>query len=643
MKILGDVIERLMKSGASADEAIEAVAKQSGKSTDEVAEALKSTSDIAPQVPIGSGKNLKALQEARVGAPDVSDIDSYPKNITQDELANPGPFKLEGAPQSKDFTMPDPEAGLPVPSSGNMPQPSKLDLGYNKAPDEYSKLGTSNIDVVDYQGPLRPSSGITEGFDTDMTKRISDQVGPIKFDENPLKKFMPAATAVAAGATLYNMSGDGDSKQNITSPKQPIEKQKDTQAPVVTEDKKEDALQNKSIKQKLIGSKVTPITGENKEQVSAEQTKPEPQSPEEKTIDKYLKMMDEAEQKRQDNEFINAMYRAGIMAGSAIAGVKADYSLVDALDKLADSDVKRVKNTMMTEAEVQKLKQARKMEILEEKANDPNNPIAVKATMMMRNHIPGFPEGHSIAEIEKLTGLKVATILGYDENEKARKEAASERKELKQLEIELQQKEKEKRLDERQRKYVSDLRKETRTGELGKKYREFTKLNIIVKALTDFSKDPSGYSDYATLMGSLKALQGDESVVKEAEIRLGMDATSYFNKLMNSVEKFRTGKSLQPSQREDIIKAVDKLSSLNRNSYLEAIQPILINAEQEGIDKSLIIPPDVALALESQSYKKNDVEDKSPSVKKSKVGQQVKIRGKLYKIINENGDLEEVK
>jgi uncharacterized protein YoaH (UPF0181 family) len=650
-KVISELIERVMSKGASRNEAVEAVAKTMGRNADEIDEVLKYSDDI-PSSPMGQGKNLGALQEAKVGAPDIGeanvvkpDAPSYPSNITQDELATRSPFKLEGEPVTKDFTMPDPDAGLPVVRGNTLPE--VVDMP--KLPEYQTSIPSRpKFDAQDYKAPTGPDLtpprkaqvNTVESLDTKTRDQIALNT-PFRPDEKGMSvKNILTGTAVGLGGLYGANELFGDSPQQqiplASKPNKEI-------TPPVTENKPEDAtapkkpVDSKKGKQNVQGEVTPPVEPPKTEE------KTEPKSKEEDVLDKYMKMMDEAEQKRQDGEFINAMYRAGIMAGSAIAGVKPDYALVDALDKLVDSDVKRVKNMMGTQSDVNKLKQARKLELLEEKANDPNNALAVKATLMMKSRIPNFPEGHSVAEIEKLTGLKVSTILGYEENEKSAEKAFDRQKMLKQLELESAQREKENRLDERQRKYVSELRKETRSGELGKKYREFTKLNIIGKSLDEFAKNPTGYSDYATLMSGLKGLQGDESVVREAEIRLGMEAGSFKDQMMNRIDRLRTGKSLQPGQREAISNSIKILSTLNRQSYLDSIQPILTNAEQEGISKDLIIPPDVIEALGTEYNKDKKTQPSQTKTKKYSTGQQVRIRGKVYKVVNDNGDLEEVK
>jgi hypothetical protein len=112
-------------------------------------------------------------------------------------------------------------------------------------------------------------------------------------------------------------------------------------------------------------------------------------------------------------------------------------------------------------------------------------------------------------------------------------------------------------------------------------------------SIAQFMQDPTGYSDYATLMGGLKALQGDESVVREAEIRLGMQAGSFKDTVTNQIEKLRSGKSLQPGQRQNILRSVQILREVATNQYKEGIQPLLEQADAAGIDHKLLLPGNI--------------------------------------------------
>ncbi len=133
------------------------------------------------------------------------------------------------------------------------------------------------------------------------------------------------------------------------------------------------------------------------------------------------------------------------------------------------------------------------------------------------------------------------------------------------------------------------LRKEIFSGPGAKAYNNYLNSDRAAKSIEQFMKNPTGYSDYATLMGGLKALQGDESVVREAEIRLGMDAGSFQDKVLNRIEKLKSGKSLQPEQRKAVLEAVKILKDITKSQFLQTASPQLTQAERMGIPRDELI------------------------------------------------------
>lgn len=133
------------------------------------------------------------------------------------------------------------------------------------------------------------------------------------------------------------------------------------------------------------------------------------------------------------------------------------------------------------------------------------------------------------------------------------------------------------------------IRKEIMSGPSGKAYNNYLNADRASKSIEQFMKNPSGYSDYATLMGGLKALQGDDSVVREAEIRLGMNAASLQDKVLNQIERLRSGKALQKGQRENILNSVKTLADITKGQFLQAASPQLAQAEELGIPREQLI------------------------------------------------------
>ena len=91
-------------------------------------------------------------------------------------------------------------------------------------------------------------------------------------------------------------------------------------------------------------------------------------------------------------------------------------------------------------------------------------------------------------------------------------------------------------------------------------------------------------------------------------MRLGMNATSAINKAKNIASSWTTGKILQPEQRRQIVEAVTILSDAAEVNYLNSIQPVLMQADEEGIDRKFLLSP----ALMGKSNLGKDKKEEAP-------------------------------
>jgi len=130
---------------------------------------------------------------------------------------------------------------------------------------------------------------------------------------------------------------------------------------------------------------------------------------------------------------------------------------------------------------------------------------------------------------------------------------------------------------------TNSYRKEATSGELGKQYNSAVTADRGEKILSQFNENPSGYTDYASLMLALKTLQGDSSVVREAEMKQGINATSLDNQIKNAASRLASGKSLQPEQRNQMVHALKIMSGIAKENYKDALKPITISAKDDGI------------------------------------------------------------
>lgn len=135
-------------------------------------------------------------------------------------------------------------------------------------------------------------------------------------------------------------------------------------------------------------------------------------------------------------------------------------------------------------------------------------------------------------------------------------------------------------LNEKQSKRVQDLRKEAQNKD---SYKSALTASRGLGISKKFAQDPDGFTDYGSLMAALKSLQGDQSVIREAELKQGINATSMINKAMNTVQMALTGQKLQPDQRQEIINAIRKIAGVSIDMYKEDVAPIFNQVKDEGL------------------------------------------------------------
>jgi len=314
-----------------------------------------------------------------------------------------------------------------------------------------------------------------------------------------------------------------------------------------------------------------------------------------------------AQEQARQNRLIGGLSKASEQIGSAIAGVKSDSNYMK--DFLADAD--RPINELLAGEKVKKIENEMESEA---KMSDPNSNISkFYRSILAKYNSKINTKDLSAKDMQKL--MPTLTNLANAEMARASKLDAAK----------LKSAEKEEKLSrdisKDKRTFTRQLSKDASSGEHGKAYKAYATAIRSTAALDEFRKDPSGYSDYGTLMSSLKSLQGDDSVVREAEIRLGMQATSALNKVKNIVASYKTGQSLQPEQRKDIIKALTILGDAAKTSYLNGISPIISQAQKNNIPLEDIIPGRMA----DEAKKFYGLESKSPAGQTTSINKKVKV------------------
>lgn len=334
---------------------------------------------------------------------------------------------------------------------------------------------------------------------------------------------------------------------------------------------------------------------------------------EEQSVSKEAKPSEEdelkaAQEAKRRDQMLQAILKASANIGAAISGqghIKADLSPIEAFDPLVGAQLEDLKEKRVQEKSMMELDKLRDQRKDDKAKADPTSEISQVARQMvlpdlrklgmndLANRIESSNASHK--QIEDLFGqnslanrinqheASLARIAAANANREARKDSAQQRQ------------------DDKFQAQVQGLRKELMSGVVGKQYANYLAASRADKMVSEFAKNPTGYSDYGSLMGSLKALQGDESVVREAEIRLGMQATSLANKIANWTSSITSGKMLQPKQRQDMIKAIKILSSVSKEKFHESAAPIMAQAQVMGIDPKYLIGHEMSDTVETKA------------------------------------------
>jgi hypothetical protein len=273
---------------------------------------------------------------------------------------------------------------------------------------------------------------------------------------------------------------------------------------------------------------------------------------------------------------------AGGLGVASASDVKPNYTGFEDTMKNADRHLK----DFAAKEEVQK--------------SDPKSQISKNFRDFLKQFNVNIPESMSAEQAAKIMPYAYQKY-AQEEAAKARKELAQENREARRELAAMSMMEKAASKESERQKYdtklARDLRKDATSGEFGKMFNMYNTAKRTSDAFSKFLENPSGYKDYATLMGGLKVLQGDDSVVREAEMRLGMQATSTINKALNVMQRFATGKTLQPSQRKEMVDTIRILQDAAKNNYKRAVQPIVYQAKSEGVDLRNLFDDEMAQFL----------------------------------------------
>ena len=411
------------KMGKSTDEVLEALGKKAATTGEEVSEAAtmanlqREAADAA--VPMGSGKNLDALQSAS------DDIATANKTAELQKGALNAPY---------------------VDAERNINN-ANLGLSYDDAP------------AAQYKVPAPDGIKASQAAPASLADTASKLQGSVNIDRMD-PRLKGVAAALGLGGLGYGMMGGEESPQIPFAPnaKQEVPP---TAPDMITPVKraassaiaapKSDSLDFKAL-ENTFDKGMAGLPQEPTEEIAPVSEQPD-----------YSSLMREAQQSSNQNDFYNHLLRSGNQAGAAIASlgagsqVKADYSGVDALEKTAGKPVSDIKGLMETKSSEQKLKAAQEELSDDAKMRDPNSEVS-KLTAELAAKAGLIKPGQVMsAQALKNSGVNIGNLLSTIEAGKNRAVAAQMAKEDKDYNRDLKRSDEQKKLATLDKKQIERI------------------------------------------------------------------------------------------------------------------------------------------------------------------------------------------
>lgn len=282
-----------------------------------------------------------------------------------------------------------------------------------------------------------------------------------------------------------------------------------------------------------------------------------------------------AQEAANNNTLIANMLSAGDAFGAAVSNTKPKaQESVDRLLKQANTPIEQFKAAS------------------EQEKNDANSPISKGYREAMKRFGIEVKGNASAAALEKVAPW-MEKVYAADQ---ARKQRAfdAEQNRLLRASISAQRADeretvKDARKQDKKETFTKDFRKEITGGALKTQYQNYQNGRRALAFIDDAIKNPNGFKDYGALMASLKALQGDDSVVREAEIRLGASVGSVVDKIGAYAKQLSSGQKLTENQRKMMMNSVKTLADISQRQYEDAIQPVREQAKDLGIDEKNLL------------------------------------------------------
>lgn len=168
---------------------------------------------------------------------------------------------------------------------------------------------------------------------------------------------------------------------------------------------------------------------------------------------------------------------------------------------------------------------------------------------------------------------------------------------------------------------TQSFRKELTGGNLGKMYNAVMAANRAKMLIEDARRDPNGFKDFGILLNTLRALQGDDSVIRGPELKMGQEVGSILDRIEGPIRRLKSGETLTARQREMLSEASDSLIGAAKRQAGVMFGPTLTQADELGIPRRKLIGTNL--------LDDTEVKDVSSSTSKKATSATVNVKNKL--------------
>lgn len=286
-----------------------------------------------------------------------------------------------------------------------------------------------------------------------------------------------------------------------------------------------------------------------------------------------------------DATFVNQLGKAGELIGSGISGAKpVAQELFDQNIAQSGQGLKNFKDLQAQEAD------------------DPKSAQSVQARELLSQALGRkVPEGLSYSQ-----ALKMFPSLASLERAK---QAAEIRKELAGQKMEQQK--------------TTDLGKFEKeiAGKISgsQQYKDYQKLASNSKQLDEFIKNPTGYSDIASIYNFMKTID-PRSTVRESEYAIASKAGGLIQRVQNFMSKIQDGTQLTKEQRKDLANLASMMTTGSKENVINMAKGYVNQAKDRGAKLENILPGDISAAdFEAKKAQEQQTVDMTPDQRVQKL------------------------